>query len=230
MSSSRPDFRLDWCSARAARYACVNWHYSGTLPTSKINPVGVWEQGKFTGAVVFGLGASPGLGKPYGVELFEVCELVRVALSGHSAPVSAIVARAVKMCAGRNPGLRLFVSFADPYHGHNGTIYQAMNWVYAGTTGPSSVYRLQDGTIYDVRRFNGHGFNAPKPIPRGAVRVRVPGKHRYLYPLDPAMRAQIAPLAKPYPKRACEPTSVGSGDQPAQDGATPIRTLQEAAP
>jgi hypothetical protein len=27
------------------------------------------------------------------------------------------------------------------------------------------------------------------------------GKYRYLMPLDPAMRAQIAPLAKPYPKR-----------------------------
>jgi hypothetical protein len=27
------------------------------------------------------------------------------------------------------------------------------------------------------------------------------GKYRYLMPLDAAMRAQIAPLAKPYPKK-----------------------------
>jgi hypothetical protein len=34
------------------------------------------------------------------------------------------------------------------------------------------------------------------------VAVAVPGKHRYLMPLDDDMRARILPLAKPYPKRA----------------------------
>ena len=39
-------------------------------------------------------------------------------------------------------------------------------------------------------------------------------KHRYALPLDDAMRAQIAPLAKPYPKRPKEhapAVQVGSG-------------------
>lgn len=34
-----------------------------------------------------------------------------------------------------------------------------------------------------------------------AEAVMVPGKYRYLMPLDAEMRKQIAPLAKPYPKR-----------------------------
>ncbi len=36
---------------------------------------------------------------------------------------------------------------------------------------------------------------------------KMPGKHRYLFPLDDAMKAQVAPLAKPYPKREQPATS-----------------------
>ena len=32
-------------------------------------------------------------------------------------------------------------------------------------------------------------------------KVPLPGKHRYVMPLDAAMRAQCATLAQPYPKR-----------------------------
>jgi hypothetical protein len=40
-------------------------------------------------------------------------------------------------------------------------------------------------------------------VPKHEDCIEVPllGKHRYLYPLDDAMRKQIAPLSKPYPKR-----------------------------
>jgi hypothetical protein len=52
-------------------------------------------------------------------------------------------------------------------------------------------------------------------------------KHTYLMPLDDAMRQQIAPLAKPYPKRPCA-TSIGS-DAPAthagDGGAIPTVAL-----
>ena len=36
---------------------------------------------------------------------------------------------------------------------------------------------------------------------KGAQKVTVEGKHKYLMPLDRKMRKQIAPLAKPYPKK-----------------------------
>jgi hypothetical protein len=57
--------------------------------------------------------------------------------------------------------------------------------------------------------------------------VKAGDKHKYLMPLDEAMRAQIAPLAKPYPKRAKEqdaehPSALGS--------ATLTRTLQIEEP
>lgn len=218
------DLRVDWCEAKAARYACEHWHYSGTYPTSKSNSLGVWEDGRFIGSIVFALGASPSLGKPYGLNIFECCELVRVALTVHAAPVSQMLVRAIRQMYARNPGLRLIVSFADPFHDHHGGIYQATNWVYTGTSDKATIWRLPDGTLADPRRFDGHGFNKAKHVPMGSELVRTPGKHRYLYPLDRKMRKQIEPLRKPYPKRVPCGGSVesdASGVQPEGAGATP---------
>ena len=40
-----------------------------------------------------------------------------------------------------------------------------------------------------------------EPFPQASV-IKNLVRHKYLMPLDPAMRARIARLAKPYPKRA----------------------------
>jgi hypothetical protein len=222
---SKPTLKLDWCSHEAAKFACERWHYSRTRPTGKNNYLGVWENGEFIGVIIFGLGASSALGKPYGISVFEVCELVRVALSSHESPVSRIMAIACRMVKHHNPGLRLMVSFADPFQGHHGGIYQASNWIYSGRSAPSYMWKLPSGEMAHERRFSGVGWNAPKTPPIGSERVKVPGKHRYLMPLDDAMRAQIAPLAKPYPKRARSADSGTPVNQTGGGGATPTLAL-----
>lgn len=231
MSSPRPELRLDWCSHAAAKYAVEHWHYSRRMPVGKMVKVGVWEGGKFIGVLIFSWGANRHLAGQYGLDMTECAELVRVALTDHTAPVSRIGAIAARMLRRQSPGLRLLVSFADPANGHHGGVYQAMGWIYAGTTESETRYALGGVTLMR-RAYTGRGFGGKRsPLPPGAVPFVSPGKHKYLHPLDDAMRAQLAPLAKPYPKRASEPTSVGAGDQPVQGGATPTRTLEdEAAP
>ena len=51
-------------------------------------------------------------------------------------------------------------------------------------------------------------------------------KHKYIMPLDASIREQIAPLAKPYPKRTTRTKEQDAGNPPALEGATPIRALQ----
>lgn len=223
--SSRPELRLDWCSHQAAKWAVEKWHYSRTIPTSKSARIGIWEGTQFCGAIIFGLGASPSLGKPYGLTGLQCCELTRVALRSHVWPVSRMLRIAVKMIGTANPGLRLIISFADTFHEHHGGIYQAANWIYAGRTSASHVWILPNGSVADPRRFNGHGFNKPKPIPQGSRKIKTPGKHRYLMPLDDEMRRRVACLAKPYPKRAGSADSGTPDNQSGRDGATPIPAL-----
>jgi hypothetical protein len=120
---NKADLKLDWCSHEAAKYAVEKWHYSGRVPKSKLAKVGVWESGKFVGCVIFGVGATPEIAKPFGLVATQVVELVRVALSNHRAAVSRIIAIALKIVHKANPGLRVVVSFADSSQGHHGGIY-----------------------------------------------------------------------------------------------------------
>ena len=89
--------RLDFCSKDAAKYACKKWHYSKKVPSGKTVDIGVWENDKFIGAVIFGQGACPNIEKPYGLNKTEICELSRVALTNHKAPVTKILAISIKM-------------------------------------------------------------------------------------------------------------------------------------
>lgn len=201
---SKADLRIDWATHKAAKHACENWHYSQALPVGKLVKVGAWEKGRFIGVVLFAWGMNRSLGAPYGLEMAECCELVRIALREHTSPVSRVMALALKFLCKQSPGIRLVVSFADPAAGHHGGIYQAGNWVYAGKTAPGFEWRL-NGKRLNKRAYTGQQFGGGKKsvakVPAAAEKVALPGKHRYLMPLDAEMRKQIEPLAKPYPKR-----------------------------
>lgn len=199
---SKVDLKLDWCSYEAAKYAVEHWHYSKTMPAGKNIYIGVWEDKLFIGAIIFGTGASSSLGSRYGLKWNECSELVRVALNIHKTTVSRIVSISIRLLKSQSPGIRLIISFADPEHGHNGGIYQAGNWVYCGDTSPSTIYEL-NGKVLHSRNFTSSAWwgYGSKEKPRGAVARKTLSKYRYLYPLDDAMRQQIEPLRKPYPKR-----------------------------
>jgi hypothetical protein len=231
--SEKVDLRLDWCSYEAAKYAVEHWHYSQRMPKSKLAKIGVWESNTFIGAVIFGVGATSDLVKQFGLTMVQGCELVRVALDRHKNSVSRILMIAIKMIRKEFPGLRLIVSFADPEHNHNGAIYQAGNWFYTGRTAASDEY------LINGKRWHGRAFCASKPahltteqaarlIDPDYQKIKGSSKHRYLYPLDDAMRKQIEPLRKPYPKR--ETCGLGETDSAPRTneetgGASPTSPL-----
>lgn len=213
---SKADLRIDWATYEAAKYACENWHYSGCMPAGKLVKVGAWENGKFIGVVLFGRGATPNLGKPYGLQQDQCVELVRIALRKHQMPVSRIVTIAIKLMHKENTGLRLIVSFADTSQGHHGGIYQAGNWIYSGQ-GHAAKFYMINGKLTHPRTLGSSGLvqniNGAKKLDKNATVINVHGKHRYLMPLDAEMRERIMKLAKPYPKRAKQAMA---GDHPAQ--------------
>jgi hypothetical protein len=212
--------KIDWATHKAAKYAVEHWHYSKTMPKSKLVKFGVWEDNKFIGVVIYGCGATSDLVKQYGLESIHGCELTRVALTKHKTEVSRIIAITLKLLKNQYTGLRLVVSFADPEQGHIGGIYKAGGWIYSGKSAASDEY------IYKGKRWQGRSFrNKFKGMEKSPLVKVVKGssKYRYLMPLDDEMRKQVLKLAKDYPKRTKEqelkiPLSL--------DGATPICTLQ----
>lgn len=227
--------RLDWCSYRAARYACSRWHYSGSIPTPPLVRIGVWEHERFIGCVLFSRGAAPQLGVPYGAARTEVCELTRIALDAHETPVTRIVKIAIIMLRRHSPGLRLIVSFADPNQGHVGAIYQAGGWLYVGSTSPVPRYRDKTGRLWHSRQISTSGLKRQygtvrRVVPIGECeRIDELGRYRYLYPLDRAMRERVEPLRKAHPRVGSIGGDAPVTSQTGEGGSTPTPTLDDLA-
>lgn len=208
--SSPPNLHIAFCDIKAARHAVTNWHYSQTMPTAPVR-FGVWEDHKFIGAVMYGHGAGDATnGQRYGLaKTHQVIELQRVALKNeHKTPTSKIIAITIRLLKKHSPGLRLLISFADQTgQGHHGGIYQAGNWIYAGTFKGDGGFVI-NGKKYHSRSVHHKGWKQSldwlrKNVDPQAYKAKTL-KHRYLYPLDEEMRTRIAPLAKRYPKLASE--------------------------
>lgn len=209
-SSSKSELKIDWASHEAAKYACEHWHYSRCLPVGNVVKVGAWEDGKFIGVVLFSHGANHHIASPYGLTQYEVCELTRVALCSHKAPVSRVLSIAIRFLKQCSPGLRLIVSYADKDQGHHGGIYQATNWVYTGLQNADSRgafivkgKKIHPRSICGVASLDW----IRKNLDPHARQYITQGKHKYVMPLDDEMRAKIAPLAQPYPTRPKQATA-----------------------
>lgn len=229
--TEKVDLRLDWCSYKAAKYAVEHWHYSKSMPRSKMVRVGVWENNKFIGIVIFSYGATPQIGSPYNLSQFEICELTRVALDKHISSTSMIVSRSVKMLKKQSPNLRLIVSFADSEQSHIGIIYQASNWIYTGFTNPSRVGFIIRGKKVHTRTIGSMpgGIQSlswvRNNLDKNSSEWIGSRKYRYLYPLDSAMRKQIELLRKPYPKRGTGEIDNAAESNPQTGGASPTVPL-----
>lgn len=215
------NLRLDWCSYAAAKHAVLKWHYSKAMPAGKLASIGVWENDVFVGAVIFGLGANANFMKPFNLHIYEGCELVRVALKKHEAPVSQILGIALRMVRKQFPLIKVIVSYADPEQNHHGGIYQATNWIYLGESEidkfPIVAGRVMHSRTLNQRIAAGWRYDRSK-----LDYVTKPGKHRYVYTFDDSIRERLKRISKPYPraKYAMAPIQENS------DGETPIRPLQ----
>lgn len=196
--------------------------------------IGVWENEKFIGTILFGRGANRFIGGPYGLTQLETCELTRVALTDHVTPVSRMLSIALKMLKKQSPGLRLVVSYADSDQEHYGGIYQASGWIYVGTASFEAGVRL-NGEMCHRRTINSTYGRSDiewlrKHVDPEAEVITGGGKHKYLYPLDAEIRERIERLRKNYPKPidSLRATSI-DGDAPRfqrdEGGSTPTVAL-----
>jgi hypothetical protein len=221
LKSPKPKLKIDWATHTAAKYACESWHYSKCMPCGAIVKIGVWENDKFIGVVLFSRGATPNLCKPYGLMQTECCELTRIALNKHETPVSKILSIALIFFKKQNPGMKIIVSFADASQGHHGGIYQATNWLYSGKSNDAK-FGLLNGKEIHPRTIS----TMSKQKKDKLKWVVKPGKHRYLLPLNGEMKLQIEKLRLPYPKRASSVESGTSAYQAEGGGESPTDALQ----
>lgn len=219
--------KIDWASHEAATFAVKRWHYSQCMPSGKLARIGVWENDKFIGVVIFGRGATHQMGRQLGLDQCEVCELTRVALANHQTPVSRIVTIACRMVRKNSPGLKAIVSYADTAQGHHGGIYQAMGWIYTGKS-LAAKERYYGGKWRHDRSISSFINLGRIKGPRSLLPTRNGSrKHRYVLPITNDLKIRLAAMAKPYPKRKPAPeSSTRHGSTVEVGGATPTPALQ----
>lgn len=169
---------------------------------------GLFEQGSLIGVLAFATPNSENVRRSVfgpGRES-EVTELHRlVVLDGTPTNTESwFIARAIEGLRVYRPQYRAVLSFADGTEGHVGTIYQASNALYLGTTGRARFFRDPEGRLRHPRQ-NGHNVTLDEAEERGWVPEMREAKHRYLFLIgSPAQRRQarrevLLPVL-PYPK------------------------------
>ena len=199
------------------------------MPAGKLVKIGAWENGKFIGCVLFGLGATPNLSKAYDLKMTQCCELTRVSLTKHACSVTRVLAIAIKMLKKLCPGIQLIVSFADASQGHHGGIYQGSNWVYSGKvmldTWLINGEKMHPRSV--VAKFGSQSLEHVQKFDKAARKIWN-YKHRYLMPLNDKIRQEIAHLSQPYPKRVEHDVNAPTF-QAGKSGSNPTDALHSVA-
>lgn len=205
--------KLTRATPQAIKYACLHYHYSQCVPANPIGYNVYNDNDEWCGVVLYAVGATPNIGSPYNIPTGGVLELVRVALNGKQEQTSKAVSMSLKQLKKDVPQCRLVVSYADCDQQHLGTIYQATNWIYEGLSKGDTYFIIHGRKTHRKSIaakkviINGKKIHCPSTLdavqrffdPEATV-FRSAGKRKYLMPLDKAMRKQILPLSKPYPK------------------------------
>lgn len=190
------------CTAEAAKYAVMRWHYSKKMPAGKLVKLGVWDKegGQFDGAIIYGRGSSAPLYRSFDAKQTEMVELVRVALrpaEQRSFPTSKAVSFSLRYLKKTNPGLGLVISFADwSEQQHVGTIYKATNWWYLGKSEQKHFRDKVSGAVIHSRSVGTWAKGDPR---RKRLEPAEFSKYRYAYPLTEEWAKKIAPRRQPYP-------------------------------
>jgi hypothetical protein len=185
--------------------ALAETHYIGT-PGATAKALGLYVDDRVLGGVatfghVPGKNAAAICGPDHAG---RVLELTRLALY-EWLPTNAeswFLGQTFKWLEANCPEVALLISYADPYEGHCGTIYQATNWVYTGISNQPQVYETTNGETFHHRTVT----QWKGAMPEGKWH-RSTVKHRYVTFLgSPSQRRHLRGSllweVQPYPKGA----------------------------
>ena len=190
------------------KFACRTYHYSRSIPSVSYGYNVFNDRYEWCGVILFGVGATPNIANPFGMQQGEVLELVRVALNGLQPCTSECVAAALKRLHEDAPQVKIVVSYADADQNHFGTIYQATNWIYLGlkNDGDRSAFIIHGKKVHP-RTIGSRGGGVQslewvrEHLDPNAEEFRTKGKRKYIYVFNKRLRKKWQAQAQPYPKK-----------------------------
>lgn len=183
------------CDLSEVRNFIIANHYSGSVNGVKVSQCfSIEHEGTLVGAILYGQ-LSTTAWKRFSSCESEVLELRRLVLldEAEKNSESRSVGWSLRYIKKHFPKVTTVVSYADPAHGHEGTIYRASNFSYDGKTPPDVGFvDPTSGRFYHSRALRTKYKGEFKPFVRRLrdlhdlgvlTQVELPGKHRYVYRL-----------------------------------------------
>jgi hypothetical protein len=172
-------------------------HYIGRPGATSIR-LGLWLDDRLAGVITYGTIPRPNSRAICGPEHeAAVLELTRLALYDWAPrnSESMFIAASFRHIEACRPDIRVLISYADGRHGHVGTIYQATNWIYTGSSTGDVIYQCEDGRTLHPRTTGWTDLPAGRWIPAG-------NKYRYVYLLGSKTQRRTLTRSLRWPRLA----------------------------
>lgn len=201
--------------AKFARPYIATFHYSGVMPDSSKYIYAGYFKDVLCGICVFGMGAGRNQYTAIipDIEKGQYLELTRLWCANDMPrnTESKLISKSLKMLP---DNIKMVISFADGSKNHVGTIYQATNWNYIGTTSSGRVLVTEDGQEQHARLLGIYKARHPELKQYTNQEImqlygwsykEASSKNRYVYFLGnrkdkKAMYFKIRDRVLPYPK------------------------------
>jgi len=123
------------------------------------------------------------------------------------------VSKAIRLILDKKPEIRAILSYADSTEGHYGVIYQALNFLYLGTTEKTKKFwKERDGTIRHPKQAWGVVTKADAER-LGWCETRRLAKHRYVLIVGPSKKEKKFWKGKLIPRRYEYPSPTTTREQ-----------------
>lgn len=201
--------RVGKINSKLGKEFVIQHHYSHGIHNGPMC-YGMYEKDILVGVCAFATPCSENVrssvfGKQYKNRVTELHRLVLLDRMPHNSE-SWFISRSLKLLKINKPDLWGILSFADQTQGHVGTIYQACNAIYTGTSNKATFYIDIDGRLRHPRQ-NGINITSSKARQLGWIPTKREGKHRYLF-LTPTDKRELRDMEEkllleslPYPKQ-----------------------------
>jgi hypothetical protein len=174
------------------------WHYSNNVNGLRVSNVfALLSDTDMIGAMIYGGLGMANTWKKYVNNENDIVELRRLCCIDNTPKntESYFIGKTLRWLK-KNTNYKMVISYADSFHGHEGTIYKASNFTHLGMTSPGRLINYNGKTYHDkcirTTYVDKNGVKRLKPFAERiklalgdgkATYVNTPGKHIYIYNL-----------------------------------------------
>ena len=190
-----------------AKNIIVKNHYSHAFPAAELC-LGFYVKEKLNAVIVYGQSASSTMKDSLPGKYWELVRLFSFDWAGKNME-SYCIGKSIRYIKEKYKNIKVLVSFADPEQGHDGTIYQATNWLYCGKSQPDEWYIVDGEKIHPRSMVAKYGTRSEGKLKEMGIefeRKLLTGKHRYVYILgnnkkeNRYLKSKLKYDVLPYPK------------------------------